>query len=151
MIQRIQSVYLLLAGIALAISCCTPLVTFGQEGKSVATMFATTINGQDGAALSHPWGVITFGVVGILLALTAIFAYKNRLRQIKIVNIFLLVVLLLYVTMMAYGYAFNASHNTTLGGAWGAVLPFVAYVFGWLARRAIRKDENLVRAAERFR
>lgn len=152
MIQRIQSVYLLLAGLVLAFSFCTPLVNYyNADNTAAGVMFATSILGTDGVAISHPYGVLTITLVSAVLSFVIIFLFKNRRLQIKLANILLLLILLLYVAIIAYSLAFNAKHDTTMSGTYGAVMPLVAYILGWLGRRGIRKDEELVRSAERFR
>lgn len=157
MIQRIQSVYLLLAGLVLAFSFCTPQIVFCGADGDVATLCATGIASLSqtiaplGSSISTPWGVACFTIVACLMAFGAIFMFKNRKRQIKMVNGLLIAILLIYVSDLAYAYAFNAHHGTSMRGAWGVVLPFVAYVLCWLARRSVRKDEALVRAADRIR
>ena len=63
MIQRIQSVYLLMAGLVLAFSFCTPQINFSGADGVVATMYAVGIEsissslGPVGANISTPWGV----------------------------------------------------------------------------------------------
>ena len=151
MIQRIQSVYLFLAGLVLAFTFCMPLVNFSNAEGAAGTMYAATIVGADGNVVSHPFGVLTFTIVSILLAFATIFLYKNRRRQIMMTNILLVLILLVYVTVIAYSMAFNAKHDATMAGSYGAIFPLASYVLGWLARRAIRKDEELIRSTERFR
>ena len=48
---------------------------------------------------------------------------------------------------------YNFQSNTTSHFAFtlGTVLPSVIFIFLWLAARAIKKDEELVRAANRIR
>lgn len=157
MIQRIQSVYLLLAGLVLAFSFCTPQIYFTIDGVLFATLTACGINAANVVAetgatvISVPWGVVVFMSLGALLAFVSLFMYKNRKRQIKLINLMLLSIVLVYISDIAYAYAFDAHHNTNMQGAWGVILPFAAYVLGWFARRAVRKDEELVRAADRIR
>lgn len=43
MIQRIQSVYLLMAGLVLAFSFCTPQINFSGADGVVATMYALAL------------------------------------------------------------------------------------------------------------
>ena len=157
MIQRIQSVYLLMAGLVLVFSFCTPQIIFSRADGVVATMYAVGIEsissslGPVGANISTPWGVTCLMGVACLMSLGSIFLFKNRSRQIKVTNWLLVVVLFIYIAELVYAFAFNAHHETSMRGTWGIVLPFAAYVFVWLARRGIRKDEALVRAADRIR
>ena len=85
MIQRIQSVYLLLAGIIPAFTFCTPIITF-SNGSS---LMSYAITGTEEHFISCPWGVLAFTVLSILTALFTIFNYKNRPRQIRLCNLFL--------------------------------------------------------------
>ncbi len=152
MIQRKQSVYLLLAVVALALMYFMPLLDFAHGGQQHATMYACTksLAGNTPYDNVH-WGICSIGGVSILIGLAAIFLYKNRMRQITVVNVFLLSILLLFVTIFAYAWVFAEATHWSIGPTWGIALPPVAYLFGWLARRGIRQDEELVRSAERFR
>ncbi len=99
----------------------------------------------------------TFLAFGALLiagvALFSIFKYSNRLLQIKLgaINSFLLLVLMVtmtYFIMKAEVMMLPQERGSYLIGFW---LPLAGLVFNFLANRFIRKDENLVRSADRIR
>ncbi len=152
MIQRVQSIYLFLAVVALVVMYFVPLLGFSIGETQHATMYACSkhLYAHEDASDVH-WGVCFIGLAAMIVGAVSIFLYKNRLRQIAVVNYFLLLVLLLFATIFAYAWAFAEVAKSALDFAPGIVLPIAAYVFGWLARRSIRKDEELVRAADRFR
>jgi len=152
MIQRIQSIYLLLAAAFLGLSLALPMAVFSHEGSVIATMRLCGIYNVNDHLVSHLWAIPAVTTVSLLGALVAIFLYKNRRKQIAVTNgLMLLILVLLVLGIIA---AYNppvALGSCTAAPAYGIVFPFLAYVSTWLSRRAIRKDEELVRSAERFR
>lgn len=151
MIQRIQSIYLVLAAVAALAVLIAPCVTLPGEGGSYVMSGLEIAAADTGIATSHPWGVMFFAIGAAALLGVAIFKYSNRPKQMRMVSGGMLFLLLLYITMIVYGYAFSSHANTGFKPAWGAALPAVSYVMAWLARRAIGKDEELVKAADRIR
>ncbi|GHT15187.1 membrane protein [Bacteroidia bacterium] len=119
MIQRIQTVYFLLVICLMAVLWFIPVTVLHKPE-----------------------------LIGIaILALTAIFLFKNRKRQILLGYIILLALLLDYVAFFVWKFdpAVFASGIVTF------LIPFVAGVFDFLAIRGIRKDEKLVRSLDRLR
>lgn len=150
MIQRIQSIYFLLAGMIPAFTFCLPMFGFDNAEHSFA-MTACGIYGKAGETLSHPWGVIVFSVLCIALPLFAIFKYRNRMLQIKLANVQIICLLLLFLTAGTYAYAFACHKEVSIQLDWGGLFPLLSLLFTILGRRAVRHDEALVRAADRIR
>jgi hypothetical protein len=128
MIQRIQSVFLLLAAIAAGVSALSACVEF----------FSASI------LLS----------AAALVALVTIFFYKKRKLQINfcIVDIILIVC---YYIVFAYNFFFVnnkvAEFFGTLNYIFVAILPLISLIFIVLAIKHIKKDEKLVRSLDRIR
>lgn len=151
MIQRIQTLYLLAATILLAAMFFLPSVRFYcSECMYAAEMNAVGILFEDNLK-EVKWGVLVFSSLSILLSFIAIFFYKNRKRQIRITNIAALSILLQVVAIVVYSRVYAGRVHHGVAYEWTAALPFLAYVFVWMARKRIRKDEELVRAADRIR
>ena len=88
MIQRIQSIYLVLAGLFPAFTFFVPVWAFYGAKES----FNISSVGYYPACLPeivgrHPYGMAFFAIASIIAAVTAIFTYKNRKKQIKITNL----------------------------------------------------------------
>ncbi len=140
MIQRIQSIYLLLAAGASA-------ALFGEPFATAPTSQPEGLL-QDGAFdISDHLGLMILAGLITALALGTIFLYKNRILQMNLgkLNIVLLVALLVF---SAYLY-FTIQVATNFGA--GLVLPLLVFIFIFLANRNIYKDERLVRSADRLR
>ncbi len=146
MIQRIQSIYLLIVGVLISQVFLFPFLTFFNAKKSVEFNALSINTGEYLFPLA-----ILFGLI-ILIALVTIFCYKKRLLQIRltVVNSFLL---LGSIGLTAYlGWEMSKSlANYTIHYNFTCIFPLIGIVFNYLALRAIRKDEALVRSANRIR
>lgn len=145
MIQRIQSIYLLLAASLLGLQFKIPYAT--ADTNSHTAFLDGVLDPLDNIGLLGLTGM------GILLAAAAIFLYKNRPLQGKIAGLAVVVTILL-ILLIAFVF-FNTqktmsdAESLTIG--MGGLMPLVAAIFSWLALRAIGKDEKLVRSADRLR
>lgn len=152
MIQRIQTIYLLLAAIFAAVPFFTPIARFYESAEKWITLSGM---GYEAIGMDSPervpYGIIVFGVLSVLLPLIAIFGYKNRKSQIKKVNLTLFVQFAWYVAYAAYSYSFFTRTETEFAFQVCAALPLLAIISAMMARKAIRRDEALVRAADRIR
>ncbi len=158
MIQRIQTLYLTLAFVAIALLFAFPLAQFFSEHG--AYIFSVTglknmVPGEPNAFSPLIFLPVIIVAVGIgLLTLYTIFQYKNRSLQIKLTNIGVLAsialimgVFFLYIPMIEKKINIVPDYSKALG----IYLPLVALVFMVMANRAIKRDEKLVRSADRLR
>ncbi|MEL7021482.1 MAG: DUF4293 domain-containing protein [Bacteroidota bacterium] len=146
MIQRIQSIFLFLAGGASFGVLGAPFATTDKaEGQSA--LFADSIfNTQDNIAL-----MVFFGIAG-LLAIIDIFLYNNRPLQIRL-GMFAFIANIIGLILGIFLFFNDMQHIGTenIDDGLGAYLPVIAGVLLLLAIRFIRKDEKLVRSADRLR
>ncbi len=144
MLQRIQTVYLLLAAGLMTAMCLSPLGRYAVDGVEDAFM-----------AFDFWW-------LGVLLALCAlvpfvtIWLFKNRFLQIRLCCAE--VVLLLGAQGFALWYAVRFGNvaesmgNATMSQVCTPVVfPIVALILTIMAIRGIVKDERLVRSLDRVR
>ncbi|MBQ9668781.1 MAG: DUF4293 domain-containing protein [Prevotella sp.] len=82
-----------------------------------------------------------------VLTLADVFLYKNRTRQALFCLVLIVLAVIYYIALAVY----NHSMNGTLQLTWPMVLPAVAIVFMFMARKRIIKDEKLVRSLDRIR
>ena len=142
MIQRIQSIYLL---IVITLSAMLPFV-FKLWEDSKNEVYALDLF-SDTSVLAKLVPIFFF--LTALIALIAIFKFKNRKLQfvlgriIILVNLFLLGILI-YLSLTIPG---EASSEKGIG----MFIPIVVIVFAVLANKAIKKDEYLVKSFDRLR
>lgn len=150
MIQRIQTVYLLLVA-ALGIALIwLPVVEFVTP-QEAAELQIWQLSALGGAPIQGVWGLLVTTLLIPVLALVDIFLFKKRLLQARL-NIFTVMLCLGYYGVLAI---FIWLAKMSLGVDWHilpwASFPLVCLVLTLMATRAILKDEALVRAADRIR
>lgn len=112
--------------------------------------------GYDGAQLAemtgrHPYGLAVWGIAVIVLALVSIFTFKNRKKQVRLTNWAIFANILWYVALVCYAFSVKSRTNTDLHFEIGCLFPLVSLIVLFLARKAIKHDDALVRAADRIR
>ncbi|MET1055222.1 MAG: DUF4293 domain-containing protein [Pedobacter sp.] len=152
MIQRVQSVWLFLAGLTLFLLLILPILTnntsTGQIWLQVGGIYEKTNN------ITRQTATYTALFGGTILAaavcLATIFLFNNRALQKRITLLSILLIVLLIAALINYalnipGGIVGATFNV------GAYLPVLSVIFCGLAFRGIRKDEQLIRSADRLR
>ena len=143
MIQRKQTIWLLLAALSAYFMTRIPLYKGVLPGDAVK-FFSTTES------------LLLFAVaaIGGLLALVAVFLFKNRKLQLKITTFGLLCsIALIFLEVWQTGLFKDQYLTANMQGTyyWGALLPVAMVIFFFLAISGIRKDEKLIKSLERFR
>ncbi|KAA6349246.1 hypothetical protein EZS27_003357 [termite gut metagenome] len=152
MIQRIQSACLLLVTGLLIASMCLPLGYFLNENEVVTYIFKA-VGIRDMGNRFHPtWGLAVILLICIIIAFTTIFFYKRRILQIKML-IFNNILLIGYYIDIAtfYFMAKGKPETSSFQISWALCFPMIAIILNYLAIRAIKRDEAMVRAADRLR
>ena len=140
MIQRIQSLYLALSGVFCLLLFIIPFAASEATGE--------LLKAQDYI------GTTITVVLAALLSFINIFMYKNRMLQIRlgILNIAVDIAVLLMMHIAAYKEPLSFTFDSLYNNAHiGILLPFLSIMAIALANKNIRKDEELVRSADRFR
>ena len=153
MIQRIQTVFLFLAIIALAAFNIFPYWQSADADESGLLLMSYGL-----ASINEGTTVIEFGLysivagisgLAIIIVLIEIFKFKNRVVQMKlaIANSFLMSINLALMT-----YFVIILQKEHVGGfGIGIFIYALAMLLNILARRFIQKDEKLVRSVDRLR
>ncbi len=146
MIQRIQSIFLAFAGISTLGLLGVPFA-MSETAITESALFSDSLY----SITDQPVLMGFFGV-SALLALIAIFLFKNRRLQMRL-TIFSIISLVLAVILVVV-IAYNESEvwgTTNIEEQFGIFLPLIALTMLFLAYRFINKDEKLVRSADRLR
>lgn len=150
MLQRIQSVFLLLASAAMLLAVATPLATFVYNGDRVVfEAMGIYLNGE---LNDSTWGIFAVGAISSILALVTVFLYRSRMLQIRlsIFNIVLMIGFYLYFGFILFKLnPMESLHFQKVGI--GIIMPVIAIIFMVLAIRKIGADEVLVRSLDRLR
>lgn len=154
MIQRIQSIWLLLAVLTLVCMLFLPLLTKHID-NTVYHLYIDGLRQQMKDANGNGYSITSLGgialtILSALMSLISIFQFKNRDRQKRLASFAILLIILVIVlcglnTSLLPGGINGVSVNI------GAFLPLLAIIFNVLALRGIRHDEQLLKSADRLR
>ena len=145
MIQRKQSLFLLDVVIIAIIQFFLPFQTLTTADKS----FPIYLIPQDVTG-SNIYFVLISNTIILILSITIIFLYKNRVLQYKLTNLLALFNLILISLFFTLSHI-NEGQQGTVSYQFGSFLPVVSIIFSLLAAHFIKKDEQLVRSADRIR
>ena len=151
MIQRKQTLYLLLALIVTVVCLCMPVAMLEPQGMGLSTMIYNlgTVVPDQGINFSN-WPLFALLVVTIPLEACAVFLYRKRPMQAKLC-VWSIVFCLAWYVYYAFALLNGFGHEYTFHLQFAACLPLVAIIALVLARRGIIHDEKLVRSADRIR
>ena len=135
-IQRIQTLYMILSALLMA----------------ALYYWFPTVLGEDGVAVIDRNEPLVFGliVVSMLLAIFSILKFKNRklqfvLNRLNIISNFVLLGVFVYRTLTLSGETLFSEKGI------GVLFPIISIVFLVLANKAIKRDEDLVKSVDRLR
>ena len=150
MIQRIQTVYLLIVTCVLITAMCLPMGYFvdvtGATGECAFKALGVGVNG----AFHSTWGLFGILMLSTIVAFATIFLYKNRMLQIRMSIFNSLLLVGYYIAFAAFYFALKNDVNSFRIG-WALCLPLISIILNILAIRAIGRDEVMVKAADRLR
>ena len=149
MIQRIQTIYLLVVSILMIVCMCTSVGSIISADNEISAFTNLSITMADGTKDYAPWALFVILLLVAALSFGTIFMFKKRMLQIRL-TIFSIVMLIGYYLTLAT-FIFMLADNASFTPSWTICLPFVAIVLNWLAIRAIGADEALVKAYDRLR
>ncbi len=136
MLQRIQTVYLLLA--ALASGILLIYLPYGfMEGNEALY------------AYGHPF-LLSMFLGSSILSLISIFLFKNRklqfvLGRVNIILNFILLGVFVYWSLTISGETMVSEKGI------GMIIPIISIVLVVMANKAIKRDEDLVKSVDRLR
>lgn len=154
MLQRIQSVYLGLAASLFALLFIFPIGSLVID-NIVYQVFVFGTNKISDSTVEH----ISKNVIGSIFTLViffsvivTIFQFKKRSLQIKLCSLNVLLI----TAFLAFEYlsveSFKKIYETGIyKNELGGVFSLIALIFIFLAQRGIKKDDELVRSADRLR
>ncbi|OUJ70222.1 DUF4293 domain-containing protein [Hymenobacter crusticola] len=158
MIQRIQSVFLLLLAIAMASVIFVPIwsktdALTGQELVLHATKLAFVNPASQTPAAVNTWPIAALAALSAAVALFEIFQYRSRFTQLKLGLVNLVLIAATIGASYYYSGVGEQMLNIKLIGTFeaGFYLPTLALILNLLANRFIRRDEQLVRSMDRLR
>ena len=150
MIQRKQTLFLLLAVIVCALGLFFPIGSIAPEGMGTDSM-VYNLGGLAVSATCIPLFVLLS--VTAILSLVTIFLYKNRKVQMTICKCTMLLQVLWVIdyVLILLGIIPIPEVQGKMDIEFAACLPIVSLILVAMAYKGVNDDEKLVKAADRIR
>ncbi len=157
MIQRIQTLFLAIVSVSMGVFIAMPVWNkISSDNTQSVRMTATQLIHQQGiTSYNTPiWYVAVIAGLVAIVAVYAIFQFKNRLTQAGLcaLNSILMTILMALVMYFIFGKSKDLFDPTDLGnfevGFYGLITAMISNV---LANRFIKRDEKFVRSQNRMR
>jgi len=151
MIQRIQSVFLIISAVAIVLLYFFPLAVIGGH-EDGATLFIGTVALNDSAkVIVNAWPLRALCSIILILTLLSLFLYKRRVLQMRL-TIYNMV---LTFGMIGLGIFYLIQGRNLHGGdiqaQFFSIMPIISLILSYLAWRGIRRDYLMLSAVERLR
>lgn len=153
MIQRKQTLFLLLALIATVVCLMLSIASFEPKTLGEISMTNLFVIGdvRGDVGISLVWPLFAILLLTCPINIYAIFSFHHRKWQMAQCMVCIVLILVWYVVYALYCYVIASRLHSSWLPEWGACLPMVSLVLYVMARHGIRADERLVRAADRIR
>jgi hypothetical protein len=157
MIQRIQSLFLLVVFLASVTLFFYPLAGIYSQMQTYEFYvygFKNLVEGPSVISFMTTFPVLLLNILVAVFSIGCIFIYKNRITQLKIVRI---AILLEIVFLALVFFVYEKIIETKLQASYDEIIwrgiyaKLISLVFLVLAYRSIMKDEKLVRSIDRLR
>ncbi len=136
MIQRVQTIYLLLAAVLSGVLCLYVPFAIGSDGNPLF-------------AIQKPM-VIGMFIGSAILSLISIFLFKKRQLQFVLGRINILLNFILLGVFVYWSLTVSGETMVSEKGI-GMLIPIISIVLLVIANKAIKKDEDLVKSVDRLR
>ena len=155
MIQRVQSVYLLLTTILSVLFLNNDLINFTNTSGEKLTMSLYGINkAVGGVDFLQEEKLIPLTVLLILIPVISfitIFLFKKRKLQLRLTLILIVLIVILILLLAYYSVQVINNFNAVIDTGFSLFFPFLMLLSAILAYRGIKKDEEIVKSYDRLR
>ncbi len=160
MIQRIQSIFLISIILLMTLVLFFPIwekrvsekVNTNVDAFHITYVKSNT-DGRDTILKETSIYIAILAIITVIIASTSLFSYKNRITQLKLGAINSLLLTLTLGACIYCSFQANKLTNTEGSGEYllGLFLIITSILLNIISNRFIRRDENLVKSADRMR
>ena len=147
MIQRIQTVYILLSAILTGLLFSLPFAEIAYNDQLFLFDVRGIVRNDTVQENGLPLGLL----IGLILVLHiyTLFIYKKRILQIRI--LVFTIILMIGLFGLFYFFTYYTFDDAQISFKMAVIFPLIAVILDYLAIRNIGKDEALIRSIDRIR
>jgi uncharacterized BrkB/YihY/UPF0761 family membrane protein len=150
MIQRKQTLFLLVAAVLGVITLSLPIATVTDQGLTVSQIYNLLWLDSQHVAHFGVWPLFAILLLASALSLYTIFIYRRRPQQATLCLGAMALYVAWYLALIVVS-KMQAPDALNFHLDFPAALPAVSAILCFMARKGVLADEKLVRAADRIR
>lgn len=150
MIQRKQTLFMLVAVVLSILCLCLPIGTFYAEGMRMGTEYNLWIYTMQGTRDFSVCPLFIILLLSSALGLYSVFCFHNRLLQARLCVFNMLMLIGWYIVFGVFSQVLGGG-KITFEIEFAAGAPMFAIAMYFMSYKAIWSDEKLVRSADRIR
>ena len=147
-IQRIQTVYLLIDVILMVVFAFFPALTFELGDKTV--LYGALESGRAGVMHINPL-LLTLVILISLLALIDVFLYKNLQRQMTVCFVDIIIGIAMLIAICIQAFYVGNRDGWIVSWQWYLILPVLSIIFLMMAHKSMSRDKKKLLDADRLR
>ncbi|MEY5042019.1 MAG: hypothetical protein RLZZ414_1572 [Bacteroidota bacterium] len=151
MIQRLQSIHYLIAGIFQLLFSFSVLFTINPSANPTEILYFTAkgIQNQNFELLVSDYKNFILCIFNAVLIFIVIFLFKKQALQLKLTRLFILIVIVEAFFIFLSYQNISAQGNVNIG--WEIIYLPISLVFSLAAYRKVKKDWELLKSVDRIR
>lgn len=151
MIQRIQSIHYLIAGIFQLLFSFSVLFSINPSANPTEILYFTAkgIQNQNFELLVSDYKNFILCIFNAVLIFIVIFLFKKQALQLKLTRLFILIVIVEAFFIFLSYQNISAQGNVNIG--WEIIYLPISLVFSLAAYRKVKKDWELLKSVDRIR
>ena len=151
MIQRIQTIYLLVVAIIMTIPLYVPIAQLLIPNDASYNFFTygVVLIGENSVLQAHYWAFMNIFTIGV--PLVNVFLFKKRFLQLRLCIVEIILLIGAIILMWYHINQFADKMNAEILYKFSLILPVICIIFTYLAIRGILKDIKLLKSFDRIR
>jgi len=152
MIQRVQTVFLLLAFILQTLMLFLPIAEYSFGNQLVVyTASGFTSVGTNNTNMPYSMYIFVLLCLFVFIPLIITFLYKRRKLQMRLCLYY--IIFLILFQAVVFWFSWNVIHQleAVINYKIPIIFPVVSAILSYLAFLSVRKDERLIRSVDRIR
>ena len=153
MIQRIQTIYLLVVAIIMTIPLYVPIAQLLIPNDASYNFFTygVVLIGENSVLQAHYWALLIKNIFTIGVPLVNVFLFKKRFLQLRLCIVEIILLIGTMILMLYHIHQFANKMNAEILYKFSLILHVICIIFMYLAIRGIIKDIKLLKSLDRIR
>ena len=144
MIQRIQTIYLLVVAIIMTIPLYVPIAQLLIPSDASYNFFTygVVLIGENSVLQAHYWALLIMNIFTIGIPLVNVFLFKKRFLQLRLCIVEIILLIGAIILMWYHINQFANKMNAEILYKFSLILPVICIIFTYLAIKGILKISN---------